>query len=301
MRTLLLLVGIMTLGSSILAQTADPAAEEQAYRDKIDRWRKDREENLKKEGGWLSVAGLYWLKEGQNTLGTGADNAIVLPAGSAPASAGAITLHQDKATLQVATGVTATVKGKPITSLEMRSDKDDAPDRVVIGALTLTIIQRGTRIGLRLYDNNARSRKEFTGLKWFPTDLAYRIKARFVPYDPPKTIPITNILGDTENSSCPGYVVFTLNGIESRLDTLSEGSGLFLNFHDLTSGKTTYPAGRFLDASKPQDGYVLLDFNKAYNPPCAFTAFATCPLPPRQNYLSVTIPAGEKTHHAEHP
>jgi uncharacterized protein (DUF1684 family) len=291
----------MAMVSPILAQTADPATEQHAYRERIDRWRKEQEANLKAEGGWLSVAGLYWLKEGQNTLGTGAANAIVLPAGSAPASVGVADLHEGKVTLQVASGVTATVNGKPITTLELRSDRSGAADRVVIGALTLTVIQRGTRIGIRLYDDNARGRREFTGLKWYPIDPAYRINARFVPYDPPKTVPITNVLGDTADSLSPGYLVFTLRGKELRLDAQSAGSGLFINFRDQTSGKTTYPAGRFLDAPQPENGQVILDFNQAYNPPCAFTAFATCPLPPHQNYLAVSIPAGEKTHHAEHP
>lgn len=297
MRTLLLMVWILTMVASVLAQTADGSA----YQDRIAQWRKDQEEALKAEGGWLSVAGLYWLKEGQNTIGTGTGNAIVLPANSAPASVGAVILQQGKATLQLEQGVTATVKGQPITSLEMKSDRSGMPDRVVIGALTLTVIQRGARIGIRLYDNDARSRKEFSGLKWFPVNPAYRIQARFVPYDPPKTVPITNVLGDTTDTTCPGYVVFTLNGKECRLDTQAQGSGLFINFRDLTSGKATYPAGRFLDAPKPENGQVILDFNQAYNPPCAFTTFATCPLPPHQNYLAVSIPAGEKTHHAEHP
>jgi len=284
-----------------LGQRPDAAVEDSAYIERIAQWRKDQEMNLKAAGGWLSVAGLYWLKEGKNTLGTAASNDIVLPVGSAPAAVGVATLHQGKATLQLAEGVVATVKGTRITTLEMRSDAAGLPDRVVIGALTLTIIQRGTRIGIRLYDDNARSRKEFSGLKWYPIDPAYRIQARFVPYDPPKTVPITNVIGDTADTVSHGYVTFSVNGKELRLDTQTQGDGLFINFRDLTTGKTTYPAGRFLDAPKPENGQVVLDFNQAYNPPCAFTAFATCPLPPRQNYLSVSIPAGEKTHHAEHP
>ena len=287
--------------ASVLAQTADPTADGSAYLDRIAQWRKDQEAALKADGGWLSVAGLYWLKEGQSTIGTGAGNAILLPARSAPMTVGVVTLQLGKVILQVEQGVTATVKGEPVTSLEMRSDRSGMPDRVVIGALTLTVIQRAARIGIRLYDNNARSRREFSGLKWFPVNPAYRIQARFVPYDPPKTVPITNVLGDTTDTACPGYVAFTLNGKECRLDTQGQGTGLFINFRDLTSGKATYPAGRFLDAPKPENGQVILDFNQAYNPPCAFTTFATCPLPPRQNYLAVSIPAGEKTHHAEHP
>lgn len=299
MRIAALFMGALAAGSFAAARADTPSDEGKAYRQRIDRWRKDQAASLKAEGGWLTVAGLYWLKEGRNTIGTGASNALVLPAGSAPPSVGVVTLLNGMVSLQVANGVNATVKGKPITSLTLHSDRDGVPDRVVIGALTLTVIQRGARIGIRFFNANARGVKEFKGLKWYPVDPAYRVEARFVPYSPPKTVPIVNVLGDTVNTESPGYVVFTLGGKECRLDAQSAGSGLFFNFRDLTSGKTTYPAGRFLDAQGPKDGVVVLDFNQAVNPPCAFTAFATCPLPPRQNYLSVGIPSGEKTHHAE--
>ncbi len=291
------MVVMMTLSSHVLAQTAAP--QELSYQEQIERWRTERANRLKAEDGWLSVAGLYWLKEGTNSIGTKATSDIVLPAGSAPATVGEMTLRGGKVTLHVADGVIATAHGKSITSLEMKSDRSGAPDRVVIQALTLTVIERGTRIGLRLYDNNARARKEFTGLKWFPIDPKYRVKATFVPYTSPKSVAITNVLGDTTETPIPGYVVFTLDGKEYRLEAQSEGSGLFINFRDSTSAKTTYPAGRFLDAPKPENGVVVLDFNRAYNPPCAVTPFATCPLAPRQNHLTVSIPAGEQysSHH----
>jgi uncharacterized protein (DUF1684 family) len=270
------------------------------YVEQVTQWRQQRENGLKSSGGWLTVAGLYWLKEGDNSIGTGADNAVVLPAGSASAKVGTAVLHEGKVTLNLTEGVKATLKGEPVTTVAMRSDKDGAADRVVVNDLTLTIIVRGQRIGIRLYDNNAKTRTEFTGLKWYPVDPNYRVRAKFVPYDAGRAIPITNILGDTEATPSPGYVSFNLRGKEYRLEALTEGDGLFLIFRDQTTGKTTYHSGRFLNTPKPENGYVTLDFNEAYNPPCAFTAFATCPLPPRQNYLPIAIPAGEKLYHEHH-
>jgi uncharacterized protein (DUF1684 family) len=155
------------------------------------------------------------------------------------------------------------------------------------------VIERGNRYGIRLKDKNSELRKAFTGLKYFPPLEEYRVKARFVPYDPPKMIPVPNILGQVDEEPSPGYVVFMLNGRECRLDPVTEGDSLFFIFKDLTSGKETYPPGRFLNTEMPQNGEVVLDFNQAYNPPCAFTPYATCPLPPEQNKLPIAIEAGE--------
>jgi uncharacterized protein (DUF1684 family) len=158
-------------------------------------------------------------------------------------------------------------------------------------------IVRGDRVGLRLYDTESKARKEFHGLKWYPIDSKYKVQAKFTPFESGKTYPIKNVLGDTQNWRSPGFVTFSLDGKLCRLVALDEGDILFFNFQDQTSGKTTYPAGRFLYALKPIGGSVELDFNKATNPPCAFTSFATCPLPPRDNFLSVEVTAGEKVHH----
>lgn len=299
MLTVLLLTMAMKTPSPALAQAADTNADKRAYVEQIAQWRKDREEKLKTEGGWLSVAGLFWFKEGANTLGASPTSDIALPTGAAPGRVGVVTLQDGHVTLQAVEGVEVKANGQPITSQELKSDAAGEPDKVTVGTLTLTVIKRGKRLGFRLFDNNCKGRREFSGLHWYPADPAYRVEAQFVPYDPPKTIPITNVLGDIENTSCPGSLVFTLNGKQLRLDAQEEGNGLFLNFRDLTSGKTTYPAGRFLAAEKPKNGRVILDFNQAYNPPCAFTHFATCPLPPVQNRLAVRIPAGEKTYQVD--
>lgn len=269
------------------------------YTDAIEQWRHQREERLKADGGWLTVAGLYWLKEGPNAFGSSDSNAIVLPAG-APASAGEFEFHAGKTRVRLASGVTAMVGGRPVSSAELRADTDKGgPDTLVIGRLSMFVIQRGDRFGIRLKDLDSRFRREFTGLHWFPVRESYRILADWTPYSPVKKLSVPNILGQTEESPCPGIARFTLNGKQASLEPVLEGDQLFFIFRDLTTGKETYPAGRFLYSSLAKDGKVELDFNKAYNPPCAFTPFATCPLPPAGNRMPVRVEAGELTYHHE--
>jgi len=261
-------------------------------------WRKERETSLMRPNGWLAVAGLFWLKEGEQTIGSDPKSDIVLPA-SAPKLAGTIRFTRGVASLAPASGVVVTANGSPISG-PLKSDADGRPDRVHVGDLTFSVIKRGKRTGLRLWDPNSKARREFVGCKWFAPDQALVVTAKFVAHSPVRTIPILTILGDTEPTANPGYVEFTLKGRRHRLEALAEGDGLFFNFKDRTSGKETYPAGRFLNADGPKDGKVVLDFNQAVNPPCAFTAFATCPLPPKGNSLSVRIPAGELSTHPVH-
>ncbi len=276
--------------------TPAPAADN-PYRASIEKWHQEREAKLRADDGWLALAGLFWLKDGANRFGTDPTNDIVLPAGSAPARVGVFEFHGGRAIVRVASGVTVTLDGKPVTTRELRSDQPGPPDVIAVANLTLYGIQRGTRYGIRLKDKDSRTRKEFAGVRSFPIDEVYRVTARFVPYEPAKMISIPNILGDVEQTPSPGYAVFTLQGRECRLDAVTDEGNLFFIFRDLTSGKETYPAGRFLDADPPKDGKVTLDFNKAYNPPCAFTPYATCPLPPRQNHLPARIEAGERNYH----
>jgi uncharacterized protein (DUF1684 family) len=263
------------------------------YNAEIERWQHAREAGLKADGGWLTVAGLFWLRDGQNSVGTDKSNAIVLPADSAPGSVGVFTFHDGQTQFEAAPRVRATVDGQPAISATLKADSAGEPDILRVDDLTMFVIQRGKRFGIRLKDNKSGMRRAFTGLKFFPPDETYRVKAKFVPYNPPKMIPVPNILGETEEDASPGYVEFTLNGHPCRLDPVTEDNSLFFIFKDLTSGRETYPPGRFLNTEMPKDGVVTLDFNKAYNPPCAFTPFATCPLPPKQNQLAVRIEAGE--------
>jgi len=264
-----------------------------SYKAEIEQWRHEREARLKSDGGWLTVAGLFWLKEGENTVGDGPFNSIVLPKGSAPASAGIFDFHNEQTQFHAAPGVHVLVNGNPATSATLKPDTAGAPDTIQVGDLTMFVIMRGKRFGIRLKDKNSEMRKAFTGLRFFPPDERYRVRAKFVPYNPPKMIPVPNILGETGEEASPGYVEFTLNGHAVKLDPVTEGDTLFFIFKDLTSGKETYPSGRFLNTPMPENGEVTLDFNKAYNPPCAFTPYATCPLPPKENQLGIRIEAGE--------
>lgn len=248
--------------------------DDKTYREQQAAWRKQQEAELRKDNGWLALAGLSWLKEGENTV-------------PALADAGVFLLRAGKVELRAADGSVRVLK----------PDTSGAPDRVTLGSRTFFILQRGKRTGIRLYDTESPTRKAFTGQLWYPVDSTYRIEATFHPYTPAKQLAITNVLGDTQPVPSPGYVTFTVGGKPCRLEAQGTPTGLFFNFRDLTSGKTTYPAGRFLETEKPEGGKVILDFNQAVNPPCAFTAFATCPLAPVANYLKVPIPAGEKLPH----
>ena len=285
-----MLLGALLIGVVTLAQ---PLAPDPAYTAEIEQWRRGREARLRSEDGWLSLAGLFWLKDGENTVGADPSNNIVLPKGSAPDRLGVYEFHGSVVSFRSAPGATVTVNDHPATSATLKPDTSDSPDVLRSNGLTMYVIERGDRYGIRLKDKNSEARRTFTGLKYFPVNPDYRVKARFVPYNPPKMVTIPNILGQVEQAASPGYVVFTLKGRELRLDPITEDDSLFFIFKDLTSGKQTYPPGRFLNTDMPKGGEVVLDFNKSYNPPCVFTPYATCPLPPEQNKLSVAIEAGE--------
>ena len=281
----------------VAAVLAAAAAASTPYVAEIEQWRAKREERLKADGGWLTVTGLFWLKDGANTLGSAPGSTIVLPA-SAPAKTAVIEFAKGKASIRVEPGVAVTSGGKPVTAMELRADTaSGGPDTLVLGPLSMQVIERGGRYGIRLRDNEARQRREFAGLRWYPVSDAHRVVARFVPHPAAKTIPIANVLGQEEQQPSPGTAVFTIAGKEVRLDPILESpdaTQLFFIFRDATAPRDTYPAGRYLYTDLPKDGTVTLDFNKAYSPPCAFTAYATCPLPPKQNRLAVRIEAGEK-------
>jgi len=260
------------------------------------KWREQRETRLKADGGWLTVAGLFWLEPGENRFGTDPSNAIVLPAGSAPARAGVFVFTDGTTTLRAEPGAQITVAGKPVTTQVMTPDASGEPDVAALGALTMQVIKRGERYAIRLKDKNSAMRRDFTGLRWFPIAASYKVTAAWVHYDPPKEIAVPTILGTTEKMRCPGAAVFDIGGQQVRLEPVLEepdAKELFYIFRDGTSGKETYGAGRFLYSELPAGGKVVLDFNRAYNPPCAFTPYATCPLPPEQNRLAVRIEAGE--------
>lgn len=257
-----------------------------SYESNEQAWRLSRETSLRRSDGWLSVAGLFWLKPGENTVGADAGSDVRLPAG-APSHYGWL----------VRDGHDVILRRNDTPAQPLHSDESGNPDVVKIGDVTFTVIVRGARVGVRLYDPHSKAQREFKGLSWFPIDKRAVVNATFVPYQTPRSLKITNVLGDVSDQPNPGYVEFKWHGKPCRLEAQGEGDGLFFNFQDATSGRETYGAGRFLYSGKPVDGRVTLDFNRATNPPCAYTAFATCPLPPAGNRLSVPVRAGEKAHH----
>ncbi len=293
------------LAAAILAcGLAGASAAEQPYRGEIRRWRDDRELRLRADGGWLTVVGLFWLKEGRNSLGSDGSCDVVLPPGSAPAVAGDFTLGKGRVVVTIAAGVAGRVASQPVTGpVELRPDSSGSPDVLELGRLSLHVIERGGRLGIRLKDRESPLRQAFTGLTWFAIDERYRVRARFVPYDSPKQIKVPNVLGQVTPMPSPGRAEFTIDGRALQLDGVLEepdATELFFIFRDETAGHETYGAGRFLYADLPKDGTLILDFNKAYNPPCAFTPFATCPLPPPQNRLPARIEAGERKYGSGH-
>jgi len=260
------------------------------------KWREHRDEELRADDGWLSVAGLFWLKDGSNSFGSGKEMNIVLP--SAPENIGTLELANGVVTLKVADGVTVNVGPEAVRTHEMKFDGAEQPAPFTVGSLKLNIIKRGDRYGLRVKDKNNQALLAFKGLEWFPARESYRVVATFIPDAQPKEMIIMNVLGDELKMKSPGVLSFTLNGRTHQLRPVMENEEkLFIIFRDQTAGKTTYGAGRFLYADVPKDGKVILDFNRAENPPCAFTPYATCPLPPRANFLTIPIPAGERAFH----
>jgi uncharacterized protein (DUF1684 family) len=268
-----------------------------AYAEEVEQWKSKRLASLKGEDGWLSLVGLHWLKEGENKIGGDALNEVPLPEGKAPRVAGSLFLNNGAVKIEARPDSGITSEGKPVTSLDLKSDADGKPTTLKLGTLTFHVIKRGERIGVRVKDSAALERTNFRGLEYFPTDERWRVDARFEPYNPPKTIPIVNVLNMEEDNPSPGAIVFDLDGKTYRLDALTEEGEeqFFIIFADATSGRETYGAGRYLYAGPPDSqGRIVIDFNEAYSPPCAFTKYATCPLPPDQNRLPLRVEAGEK-------
>jgi uncharacterized protein (DUF1684 family) len=246
-------------------------------------WRTAYEYSLTAPEGWLSVSGLFWLHEGSNSAGSDPHSDVRLPA-AAPVHAGVFRLERGALTWLPAHGVASPVQ----------PDASDRPTVITLGDLSLTAIRRANKTGIRLRDPNASTRRGFKGAAWFPPDPSWLVKAKWVALPKPKKIPITNVLSMTEDEDCPGYAEWTRDGKTYRLEPVLEGDLLFFMFKDATNAYTTYGAGRFLYADAARNSEVLLDFNHAHNPPCAFTAYATCPLPPPQNRLAMPVNAGEK-------
>ena len=266
------------------------------YQKEIDDWHKDRIARLTKPDGWLSLAGLYWLKEGENTFGSDSSNDIIFPKWKAKPFLGSFFLDSGKVTVKMRYGFALNKDEKKISEIQMVNDLEGEPTILKFGSLSWNIIKRsGNMYGVRLRDSENPLIKKFKGVERFDVNPEWRIEAKFNSYSPAKKISIPNIIGTIDEEDSPGYLEFSFDEKKYKVDVLNSGNQLFLIFADLTNGEETYGAGRFLMIDRPApNGKTIIDFNKAYNPPCAFTKYATCPLPPKQNQLKLRIEAGEK-------
>jgi len=289
---------VLRLTALLLGTALTCSAAGDDYTQTIEAARAARVTRLTTPNGWLTLIGRHLLSPGANTVGTAADNSIKLAAG--PAYLATITLENGKVTYAPAPGAIAQIDGAPAAAGEL-AYQGDKPSTVAFGTVNFYVMQRGDSLYLRVKDSAADRLKNFAGLDYFPTDPAWRIEARWVAFEHPRTVNITNVLGQTSPALVPGKAVFTREGKTYELLPIDEGPGdLFFVLTDLTAGEETYGACRFLYAAPPKDGKVLLDFNLVQNPPCAFTPFATCPLPPKENRLPLRLTAGEKNYRGHH-
>ena len=279
----------------LLVACATTAPADPEWERSVTEWRARTEKSLRADNGWLTLVGRFVMKPGVNTFGTGPANDIVFARGLGPERMGTITIAGGKVTMKLAPGLSVRKEGMDLDEVMLGTDVARR-DWVTMGRLAMHVIEREGRYVLRLADNESEVRKGFRSRTWYTPDPAYRVQAKFVPYPPGKKVTIINVLDEASDEPAPGYVEFELAGQAHRLDAVGDDDGLFFVLRDATAGETTYRPGRFLYvAKKPEPGKPFeLDLNRVYNPPCAFSEFTTCPLPPKQNILKVRVEAGEK-------
>jgi len=269
----LVCLSLLTVAGAALAAPAEDFAAEWKS------WQARRLTTLKKPYGWLALTGLHWLKPGTNRI---------------PGLPGAFELKDGEVTLVATLEDGYALGGKLVTRRALASDASETPDRLVVGSRAVMVISRSGKVALRTWDSESPVRKGFKGIDTFPPDPRWRITARWEAYPQPRAVEVPSVIGTPTRELAPGRAWFKLGGKEYSLEPTQDGDSLFFVFKDQTAPGETYGAGRFLDAPPPRNGTVVLDFNRAYNPPCAFTSFATCPLPLPENVLPVRIEAGEK-------
>jgi uncharacterized protein len=304
-------LAITLLSAPLSASDAKSTTDQAAWQHDLLEWRAQRAANLQAPEGWLSLIALGWLKEGDNTVGAAEDSRVQIT-GKAPAHIAIVRLEKGALhLLPPAEGFPKDlmVDGHPAGGINkeqtLLADDNENPSKLSIGTITIIVINRDGQFALRVKDQQAPTRTAFHGLHWYEPNAAYRVHARWIPYNPPKMLDIPTILGTTTHLPAPGAAEFTIDGKVVRLEPVLEdpkSTDLFFIMRDTTSKTTTYGAGRFIYTEFPdhglaQPGELWLDLNRLFNPPCAFTAYATCPLPPPQNRLTVPIPAGEKRYH----
>ena len=271
--------------------------DEEAYVQEIEEWQHSRLERLKGKNGWLNLAGLLWLEEGENSFGSDPANDLIFPE-KANSNCGSLSLADGVVTLYVKDGVKITAGDSQVTTLKLNDDQTKATTHLLQGDLAWYIIKRGDQYGIRLRDLKHPRIEKLDHIPAYPINFEYVVEAKLLPFEKPKTFSVaTPVEGLTESYSCPGELHFKILDEELVLYPFTSGEGYFLIISDETTGMETYGAGRFMYALPDSTGRIILDFNKAYNPPCAFSPYATCPMPPRENSLPVAIEAGEKSVH----
>ena len=265
------------------------------YLERLLSWRRQKDDDLRRRDSWLTLAGLHWLAEGRQTAGAAASADVCLPP-SFPDHLGDFEVRRGQVFFHPAPSLT--LDGLPPQGDPLQADTAEEPTFLRVGDLTLVVIERGRRLGLRIWDNGRLATADLPGRSWYAPDSAWRIEASFEPAGAQATIPVPSVTGDVATELLLGTAHFNLRGRSASLRAVpADGGRLWFLFGDTTNEATTYPSGRFLVAEGPRNGGTVLDFNRAYNPPCAFTPFATCPLPPSGNRLPFPIEAGERYPH----
>ena len=287
-----LLVAAVILAQPATGEESEPARYESAHAE----WRADRVARLKAPDGWLNLAGLYWLKEGANSFGAAASSDLVVPEGSAPPKLGDFEVENGAVTFRAAPGAEVFHGETPVAEMLLADDQEEEATLLTSGSLAWTVIRRMDRLGVRLRDYEHPAIGGFPGIESYPPDLSWRLEARFEPYPEPRTIRVPTVVeGLGWEPTVPGTLEFEVQGQSLSLEAYRSNDDFMIVFADATTGDATYPAGRYLAAALPgPNGTTVLDFNKAYNPPCVFTEFATCPLATPRNRLPVAVHAGEK-------
>ena len=296
--------GRLVAGLVLIAFAFTATAEDSATRSdpgelvrEIESWRAERLAALKKPGSYLTLVGLAWLNEGENVCGSDPESDVVLPA-SAPGRIGVFHVRPGRVEFVAEPGAGVLHEGESFERMTLASDAGGNPTLLSLGTVSFHVIDRGGRLGVRVKDEASPVYTDFRGLEYFPIDDSWRLEGRFEAYDPPRQVKVPNILGTPIEQPSPGAVTFNLAGQTYRLEALpgSDENELFLIFGDKTNGRETYGGGRFLYARLEGEGRAVVDFNRAYNPACVFTAYSTCPMPLPGNKLPIPVPAGEKVY-----
>lgn len=264
-----------------------------SYQQKILQWQREKEEGIRRENSWLALAGLFWLKPGKNCIGSKPESEVVLPA-RAPSSLGSFFFDGQQVSLRVNEGRTVQVNGESVNDIVLKTDRARQPSFITLDGIRMVVIKRPNGMGIRMWDNQREERRVFPPRQWFPINENFVFPARYVRYEQPPKVMMPNIFGQAEEWVMDGQVIFEFEGQTHTLDVTEEEDGvLFVQFKDLTSASKTYPPGRYIYTEPVKGGDLTLDFNKAYNPPCVFTPYATCAFAPAQNHLKFAVEAGE--------